>query len=492
MKIHFLIPPTSEKRNPDRIFGCNYAFFVQQNIFILYPATYLKTKGFEVEFTDCMVEKKSLEDVLSNEADVYVFYSVFLSKEIDINTADIIQKKWPNKPIIFVGSDPTIHPEKYCKKPSRFVIRGESEKTILELCEELKKREQKFRKIKGLTYFSEKTKKKIDNPPRNYLKDIDKLPFPDRTLIKKPFKYSNPKFKKFPSTTMLTSRGCAFRCYFCIPNSLSFAREVEWKRYHKKKPPVTKRSPKDIIEEFKQIKKQGYNSVFIIDDQFVWGKERTIEILRGIRPLKMEIALLARCDMLSDEELVKEMALSNVKFVDLGIESFDQKILDDSKKDLDIKTIEKSVKNLKKYNIEPEINVLFGCSPLETKKTIKDTIKQVEDMDVEVVHATVCTPFPGTDFREIAIKKGWTITGNKEYIPIDPGADSLISYPHLSREDLIKEVKSLYRKHYFNPRYIFRQFLNIKSFEEFKNKSKAGLAIFKNILLTKNEKKSKK
>ena len=223
MKIHFLIPPANENRNPDRIFGCNYAFFVQQNIFILYPATYLKAKGFEVEFTDSITENKSLEDAFSNEADIYVFYSVFLSREVDINTADVIQKKWPNKPIIFIGSDPTIHQEKYCKKSNRFAIRGESEETILELCNEFKKKKQNFKKIKGLTYFSEKIKNKIDNPSRNYIKNIDKLPFPDRTLIKKPFKYPNPKFKELPSTTILTSRGCAFRCYFCIPNSLSFA-----------------------------------------------------------------------------------------------------------------------------------------------------------------------------------------------------------------------------------------------------------------------------
>ena len=481
MKIHFLIPPIKEHRNPDRLFGCNYAFFVQHNIFLLYPATFLKKNNFNVILTDCVVENKNLESALKEEADVYVFYSVFLSRSIDLEATEIIQEKFPNKPVIFIGSGPSIHPDKYCTKPFRFVLRGESEESILKLCNELNKKKRNFKKIKGLTFFD---KKIIHNGPRNYIKNLDKLPFPDRALLKKPAKYFNPKFKKFPSTTMLTSRGCAFRCYFCIPNSLSFAREVEWKRYFKIKPPVTKRSPENIISEFREIKKQGYKSVFILDDQFVWGKERTIKILRGIRPFGLDVALLARCDMLSDEELVKEMALSNVKFVDLGIESFSQEILDDSRKDLNVKTIDKSVKNLKKYNIEPEVNVLFGCSPLETKETINNTIKEVENMDVEIVHATVCTPFPGTDFREVAIKKGWT--ENKEYTPIDPGADSLISYPHLSKKELINSLKGLYRKHYFSPNYLLKQFIKIKSLQEFKNKFKAGWSIFKNILLVKN------
>ena len=487
MKIHFLVPPAKNERNPDRLFGCNYSFFLQQNIFILYPATYLKENGFNVRFTDCNNENLSLEQALKDEFDVYVFYSVFLSRDLDIETADKIQKKYPNKKIIFIGADPTIFPEKYLKN-NRFVIRGESEETILELCKELKKTKPNFKKIKGLTFFD---KSRIDNPSREYIKDLDKLPFPDRNLIKNRYKLSNPKFKTFPSTTILTSRGCAFKCSFCIPNSLSFAREVDYKRSHKTKTPVTKRSPENIIEEFKILKKQGYKSIFIIDDQFVWGKERTLKILRGIRDPDLEIALLARCDVLADEEIVKEMSLSNIKFTDLGVESFDQKILDDVGKDLDVKDIQKSIKYLKKYNIEPEVNILLGCSPLETKETIRKTTNEVKKMDVDIVHATVCTPFPGTDFRETAIKNNWTINGDEEYKPIDPGADSLISYPHLSREELIKSVKNIYKVHYFNPKYLFKQFIRLRSFKELKNKTKVGVEMLKNIILTKNEKKQK-
>ncbi|MBM3233803.1 radical SAM protein [Candidatus Pacearchaeota archaeon] len=480
MKIHFLIPPTKE-RNPDRLFGCNYSFFLQHNIFILYPATYLKKNGFSVKFIDCVIEEKTLNEALEEEADVYVFYSVFLSRELDLKTADIIQEKWQNKPIVFIGADPTIYPEKYCNN-NRFIVRGEPEETLLALCREFSRKNKNFKKIRGLSFFN---KKIINNPPRNYIKNLDKLPFPDRNLIAKPFKYFNPKFRKLPSTTMLTSRGCAFRCEFCIPNSLSFAREVEWKKYFKKKPPVAMRTPENIIQEFRLIKNQGYKSVFIVDDQFVWGKERTIKILKGIRNFGIEISLLARCDMLSDEDIVKEMALSNVKFIDLGIESFSQEILKDVRKDLDVKTIHKCVNNLKKYNIEPEVNIVLGCSPLETKKTIKNTINEVKKMDVEVVHATVCTPFPGTDFRERAIKNKWT--EDRDYVPIDPGADSLIEYPHLKRKELVKSVKSVYRKHYFSPRYILKQLLKTRSLAELKNKARAGFGIFKNIIISRKK-----
>jgi len=475
MHVKFLIPPV-QGRVPDRLFGCNYGFFIQQNVFLLYPATLLMDSGYKVSITDCVVEKLSLNQALKESADIYVFYSVFLTRDLDIATAEHISRIQPNSKIVFIGPDPTYKPEFYLKNPRFYAVRGEPELTLLDLVKAISSKKS-IHKLKGLSYL--KSNNIVNNPPRSFIKDLDSLPIPERSLLKKPFSYSNPKFSNQPSTTMLTSRGCAFRCYFCIPNSLSFARELEYKKYNKQKPKVALRSPKNIIEEFRLIKKQGYNSVFVVDDQFVWDKARTLEILEGIKNLDLEIAILARCDMLTDLELVKAMKKSGIKYIDLGIESYDQKILDDIKKDLKIETIQKCVGNLKKCNIEPEINVMFGASPLETKSSVERTIHFVQKLDVDIIHSTICTPFPGTDFREVAIKKGWT--PDREYKPIDPGNQSVINLPNLSSQDLVKASKKLYKKHYFNLKYLFNQLRKTKSLKELKLKFNAALNLWKNI-----------
>ena len=94
---------------------------------------------------------------------------------------------------------------------------------------------------------------------------------------------------------MISSRGCAYNCYYCVPNSLDFAREIEFKRYDpmRKKPPVRMRSAKNIIEEIKMLHSQGFNSISFLDDQFVWNKERIIKICDGIKDLNMEWSCLA-------------------------------------------------------------------------------------------------------------------------------------------------------------------------------------------------------
>jgi len=110
-----------------------------------------------------------------------------------------------------------------------------------------------------------------------------------RDLLEDRERYFNPKLEGRPVTLVLTSRGCSFQCYYCVPNAISWARELEWKRFHKgKKPPVTLRSPENIVAEFEEIKRQGYGAVSIIDDMFLFGgKERVLSLCRGLERVEI-------------------------------------------------------------------------------------------------------------------------------------------------------------------------------------------------------------
>jgi len=476
-RVQFIIPPSKAGKKPDRVFGCNYALFFQHNIFLLYPAALLSTSGYEVQVTDCLVENKSVEDVIQNGADVHVFYSVFLSRKDDLACSKIIeQERSIHTPIIYMGSDPTFRPENYLQSANRFVVRGEPEYTLKDLLDHL---DEEKCSVPGVSWYDKNTGNVIHNGPRRYIEDLDSLPFPDRSLLQRPYEYYNAKFRKLPTTTLSTSRGCAYRCHYCVPNSLSFARELEWKRWYQKKPPVTKRSPENILAEVRDIHEKGYGSIFILDDQFIWGRERTLEILRGLKQYEMEISVLARPDMITDQFLCDEMAAAGIRHVDLGIESFHAEILEDIRKDLKIETIHKAIEYLKESDIHPEVNVLFGCSPLETEETMLETIQKVESLKVDIIHPKICAPFPGTDFYEMAKKNGWMVT--PEYIPIDTASESLISYEHLPKEKLIEYTRLLYKKHYFNRKYILRQLLKIRSMKELQHKFRTALKMRKNI-----------
>ncbi|MBS3122403.1 radical SAM protein [Candidatus Woesearchaeota archaeon] len=463
MKITFVIPPAIKGRAAERLFGCTYQVYPQPNLVVLYAATILKNKGYDVVVRDMPVESLSFSDYEewceNDNSDVYCFHTVPLCSELDLYAVKFLDE---NKPIIWFGPRPTADPTEFLEKDENYVLRGEVEATISKVVDAIeKKNDELLKDIPGLSY--RKAGKSYHNKGFGYIKDVNKLPVPDRTLIQYK-KYTNPKLPGSPYTTMLTSRQCSSRCYYCVPNSLSYARELEWKRCSTSpeciKPPVTLVEPENVKKELEEIKLLGIKAVSVIDDQFVWGKERHMQICQAFKEVGLPFGILARNDRLVDEEIVKALADAGCVYIDFGVESFRQEILDDVGKELKVETIEQSINLLKKYDIEPKINILYGASPLETKETLQETLDKLLKLDVNFAQFAVCSPFPGTRFREKALKEGWVV--EKDVGKADPSKKSLIEYPHLSNQYLTDWVKHSYRRFYLRPTVILKRLLSIK------------------------------
>jgi len=460
MKISYIEPITENKKRVERIFGCSFTNYPLPNIYMLIIFGLLEKKYECVYNQDFLYfeNDESLRNFLaSDKSDIYLLFSVNLSMETDVSFAKRILRIAPNKKIIFLGPAPTFFTNRFLINENTYVVRGEPDFTILQLIEALQGKKP-LKNIPGISYFEKG--KIINNKVRNIIENLDFLPFPARHLIKKDIFY-NPKLGLKPFTVMLTSRGCSHRCIYCVPCALSFARQLEFKKTNSSyiKPQVRMRSPQNIIEEFKLLKNQGYKAVSIIDDQFVWGRERTLEICEGIKDLKMAWGCLSRADHL-DEEIVKALSQAGCKYVDIGVESFVQKILDYTKKDVTAEKLIWGIKLLKKYKIFVKLNILFGASPLETKETINETLKKIKEIEPDQVMFDVCSPFPGTEFYDIAKKENWILGG--AYTPIDVARSAHINYPHLSNEELQGIVHRANLRFFLSPKFIVKNILRLK------------------------------
>jgi len=260
-----------------------------------------------------------------------------------------------------------------------------------------------------------------------------------------------------------------------VPNSLSYARELEYKKYYCKKPPPCLYSAERVIEEFSNIARLGFRSVSIIDDEFLWDDERTLQICYGIKGLGLEWSCLARPDKIN-EKVAKAMADAGCAYVDLGAESFDEDVLKSMRKDLLPQDTQKAVEILKKFHIKIELNVLFGGTPKETEATMKGTFKALKKLNVDYVLFSIANPFPGTDFYYAAKKEGWMCYG--DYIPVDPSKNAIIGYPHLSKEKLERFISYAYLAYYLNVRYLLKQLLNVKSIGDLSNKFFTAIKFF--------------
>lgn len=288
--------------------------------------------------------------------------------------------------VLIGGSHISLIPQSLDKNMDIGVI-GEGEETFLELMKifiaKRKFETKDLVSINGLVFW-DKGKLKFTQK-RQLITPLDRIPRPDRAL-----------FKVDPNKTyMFSSRGCPYRCVFCA--SSRFWSKV---RFH---------SAKYVIEEIKElVEKYGARRVDFYDDLFIADKKRLVELASLIRKKglnkKVEFHVSGRADLINDEicSLLRRM---NVKGVSLGLESGSPKILKYLKGGF--VTVEdnfKAIETIKKHGLYCVGSFIIGC-PLDTRKTIIDTLNFIKNSKLDEFAVYTLTPFPGTPIWEVAKKE---------------------------------------------------------------------------------------
>lgn len=475
MNILFLVPPVAlndQKSFVDRIYGCTYGFDYKPPIHLLLLATVAKQLGHRVRLLDCPAEKYSVKKFISyleNEEDIamVVFFTVWLSKKEDLEAAGIVSNVFKGVRVVFTGPYPTWKPEQFLKNSGYCVIRGEPEETFKELIGIPESGSDILSNTKGISFLG---KEGIINTDPRPLIDLDALPFPDRTLLKGE-EYIFNRLNEYPATALCVSRGCSFRCTYCAPHALDQAIELEFLRTHQEKPPLRLRQTGLVIKEFREIARLGYRAVEITDNQFVWSKERMLVVCDALKPLGLEWICYARADHLKDEQVVRAMGSAGCESVFIGTDSFSQQILDDVKKDMLLQDNYDAVKMLKRCGIEPEISLIFGASLLETKSTIRHSIRQAQRCRTPFLHYSIALPLPNTQLYRLARERG--LLKDEDFFPVDNIRESVFQLPGVTSSEIRRVVRRCYRQHYVSVGFVLKQLASIRSMRVLKNRLKA-------------------
>jgi radical SAM superfamily enzyme YgiQ (UPF0313 family) len=300
--------------------------------------------------------------------------------------------------------------------------------------------------------------------------DLDSRPFPARHLLGNQV-YHNPKLKTGPYTTMFTSRNCPFHCLYCVPSSLTFAREIEYKSNNGgHKPPIGFRSVESVEKEISMLASQGYKAIGFMDDNFIWNEDRTRGICNILKRYGIVWGCQARVDAIT-EPIAKMLSESGCRYVDLGVESFNKEILEYVGKGITPDDIYRSIGLLKKYDVPVKLNILIGCSPLETKETVRHTLKEVKRLNVDQVMFNIVSPFPGTKYYTICKENGW-IDGD-DYRPTDVQRESILNLPNLSAKEMEKLLFRNNLSYFLSAQFIFKQIRRFSSWSEFIASAKA-------------------
>ena len=420
--------------------------------FLAYAAALLKENNFEVILIDAIAEGLSYNACISRlrslKADLYVIETSTVTLRHDLG---LIKKINENIPVVMCGPDVNIQKPSFIKNYPfiTYIIFGEYELTLLDLARHIRDKKG-LSDVPGLIYRHE-GKTRI-NQPRE-LADLDKLPWPLREGLHMANYNDAPGNMPLPSVQMVASRGCPYRCKFCL-----------WPQVMYQGNNYRSRDVKEVIKEMKfLVNSMGFKSVYFDDDTFNCGKPRMLDFCDEIKRQKLADipwAIMARPDLMDEEVLLrmKEAGLYAVKY---GVESATQSLLDSINKNMDLKKTEKMIRLTEQLGIKTHLTFTFGL-PGETRESIHKTIDFAIYLNPNSVQFSIATPFPGTEFYREIEKRGLLLT--KKWSEYDGNNKSVICSGNLSKKELEQSIRVAYgrwRNHYLNRRYLKGQRLNI-------------------------------
>lgn len=277
--------------------------------------------------------------------------------------------------------------------------------------------------LKDLLSKKKKPKDKIIRLGK--LPDIDKIPWPAKHMFKMEL-YNEPFCRDYPNMQMLASRGCYFRCSYCNIFNMYGGRNYRF------------RDPKDIVDEIEDSVNTYKSKEIYFDDDLVNGKPKELEKMCDIKvKRKIDVPFSAMAHSMVSRETLKKMKKAGCVSLKFGVESADDHVLKLLGKGINIKMVNKAVKNCKELGIKTHLTYAIGL-PGDTEETIKKTIKYAMN-NGDSYQISMSTPYPGTPLYNMAKLNGWLRYNS--WSDFDGATKAIVDYPELRAVDIYKYFK---------------------------------------------------
>lgn len=342
----------------------------------------------DIALIDCIAEKWNSERLFKHieESKPNIILSLIGvdSFENDILSINEQKKRFPETIQIVFGHFPSIFSEEILEKSLvDIVIQGEPDVIISDIINAIKNK-QPLNDISSIAFRDEENDIQINSLKKRIL-DLNQLALPSHDLINGK-KYFEPLMPT-PFGMIQTSRGCPFRCNFCVTT------------YGKK---YTVKSPERIIEELKwMIDLHNIKSFRIIDDTFTIQKNRVLEVCELMIQEKINLkwSCLSRTDTLT-KEMLEKMRLAGCQRIYFGLESGNQEILNYYKKDISLKSTLEVLNWCQEIGIDTGGLFMTGL-PHETEEMFQDTVNYALNLPLTFISIDKITPYPGTDLYNL-------------------------------------------------------------------------------------------
>ena len=337
---------------------------------------------------------------------------------------------------VFIGGPQAVALGEDFLKSSRCdaVVRGEGEYPLLELLEFFLRGLGKLEDIAGASYF-DRDGNFIKIPPRPPIDKLDLLPLRKSGIDG----LSRKNSKNF---SILTGRGCPFRCAFCYEGSVSGG--------------VRLRSVENSLAEIKQ--ELEYNPqiryIWFADDTFTLSPARMEAFSKGLSKLRKDYDFVWFCEchpraMIKWPDTLSMMIEAGLVRMQIGMESGDAGIIDLYNKQATLEDMEALARLAYKIGL-PQLtgNMIIGGAA-ESKTTFNRTAafaKKLIDIGPGMtdITSTFYIPLPGTAITKDPQKYGLKILDPASITSI--GDMAVIETKKLSRDQIVTMRRDFTRK----------------------------------------------
>jgi anaerobic magnesium-protoporphyrin IX monomethyl ester cyclase len=318
------------------------------------------------------------------------------------------------------------------------VARGEGDQVLVQLARAIEAGDD-LERVPGIVF--RRNGRMVETPLPPPL-DVTQLPVPAFHLLPMERYYWHELGGPF--ATILTSRGCPFKCTFC--SEWPFWRGG-WRPY----------DPEMVVEQLDVlVNRYGRRNIWFGDDCFNVDRDHVAAICEGIlrRGIDLQWFYQGRADLLVKyKDLLPLTYRAGNRMVQLGIEASTDEQRDELKKELSTETIREAVGLLRQYDIFCQGMIIVGV-PSETPRTFEHKVAFAKRLDIDLPIFTMYTLFPGTAAYQEAVAQGWI------ELPADYGrydmAHALMPTQHMTRRQVWYYTGWAFASFYLHPLRLLR------------------------------------
>ena len=388
---------------------------------LMYLASSLRSNGINCRIIDCDAEYfgwSKVKKILAEQMPDVLGFSLFGNM---LDNAKVFAKIARPYCKYMIAGGPAVplylNEIKKNIKEIDFLFSGEAENSLVDFISNIKNN-------KKISYLINSVK----------IKDLNNLTEPDYTKLPI-FSYCHPLISKFPLATVITSRGCSFKCTFCD-------RQVSGTK-------IRYRKVENIVDQLEMLTNEiGFKSIIFYDDNFTNDKQRIINICDEI--LSRNINIVWRCESRPinlTKDVLNIMKKAGCESIAFGVESFNDLSLTKLNKAFKINDVIKVFKDTRDSGIRPDPYFMVAL-PWHDEYSLKHTLNFAKSIGSGYAQFSTLSPIRGTKLWEEY--KDQIITSNDPDNPLGIGSRDLISSNFWTIKKQTKAVSSAYSTYYTN------------------------------------------